>query len=54
MGQEIYFTPVYRENPGPFGPIPGGSDHFGPDLFGPISGVSRFDPVGAGSFGPVS
>ena len=54
MGQEIYFTPVYRENPGPFGPIPGRSGHFGLGLFGPISEVSRFGPVGAGRFGPVS
>ena len=41
-------------NPGRFGPIPLRSGRFGPRRFGPISGVSRFSPVGAGRFGPIS
>ena len=43
-----------RMNPGRFGPIPVRSGRFGPSRFGPISGVSRFGPVGAGRFGPIS
>ena len=48
-----------HENPGRFGPIPVWSGCFGPGRFGPgrfspISGVSRFGPVGAGRFGPIS
>ena len=34
------------KNPGRFGPIPVRSGRFGPGRFGPISGVSRFGPVG--------
>ena len=42
------------ENPGRFGPILVRSGRFGPGRFGPISGVSRFGPVRAGRFGPIS
>ena len=42
------------ENPGRFGPIPLRSGRFGLGRFGPISGVSRFGPVGAGRLGPIS
>ena len=45
---------IVYENPGRFGPIPVRSGRFGPGPFGPISGVSRFGPVGAGRFGPIS
>ena len=41
----------YSSNPGHFGPVPVRSGHFGPGRFGPIFGVSRFGPVGAGRFG---
>ena len=41
-------------NLGRFGPIPVRSGRFGPGRFDPISGVSRFDPVGVGRFGPIS
>ena len=34
-------------NPGRFGSFPVRSGRFGPGRFGPISGVSRFGPVGA-------
>ena len=42
------------ENPGRFGPIPVRSGRFGPGRFGPISGVSRFGPLGADRFRPIS
>ena len=45
---------LFITNPGRFGPIPIRSGRFGPRRFGPISGVSRFGPVGAGRFGPIS
>ena len=41
-------------NPGRFGPIPVRSGRFGMGRFGPIFGVSRFGPVGAGRFNPIS
>ena len=41
-------------NPGRFGPVPVRSGRFGPGRFGPISVMSRFGPVGAGHFGPIS
>ena len=34
--------------------FPFGSGRFGPGCFSPVSGVSRFGPVGAGRFGPIS
>ena len=43
-----------HENLGRFGPITVRSGRFGPGRFGPISGASRFGPVGAGHFGPFS
>ena len=42
------------QNPGHFGPVPVRSGRFGPGRFDPISGVSRFGPVGAGRFGLIS
>ena len=41
-------------NPGRFGPLPVRSGRFGLGRFGSISGVSRFGPVGAGRFSPIS
>ena len=37
---------IVLQNPGRFGPIPVRLGRFGPGRFGPISGVSRFGPVG--------
>ena len=41
------------KNPGRFGPIPVRSGRFGPGLFCPISGVSRFGLAWEGRFGPA-
>ena len=45
--------PSVGGNRGRFGPIPVRSGRFSPGRFGPISGVSRFGPVGAGKGGGV-
>ena len=47
------FGPIPVRTPGRFGPIPFRSGRFGLGRFGPISGVGRFGPTGAGRFGPL-
>ena len=47
-------TSRFGPNPGRFGPIPVRSGRSGPCRFGPISGVGRFGPGGAGRSGHIS
>ena len=47
------FGPIFVRTPGPFGPIPFLSGHFGLGRFSPISGGGLFRPNFGGSFRPT-